>query len=36
VTKVTQAMPIKGVINFIWLCWMIFVDAQSISDVTAS
>jgi hypothetical protein len=34
VTKLIPVMPIRDVINFIWFCLMIFVDAQTVSDVT--
>ena len=34
VTKLIPVMPIRDVINFMWFRLMIFVDAQTVSDVT--
>ena len=33
VTKLILVMPIRDVINFIWFRLMVFVDAQTVSDV---
>ena len=33
VTKLIPIMPIRDVINFIWFRLMVFVDAQTVSDV---